>query len=132
MRAKIILRAALGLSATAALSALVSVLIPFGTDPLARLVAASLAAFAGFGAVIALVRANRGGGAGLSALAALVEAADNPRLVTDHLGTVIELNSQARDWIGQASPLDFLEAHVDRDTAGEALVRLRQIGRAHV
>src|SRR5437868_2893327 len=92
---------------------------------MAKLILGALASAAALGALIALMRARRGG-SGFTVLAALVDAADGPRLVTDQSGKVLELNAAARDWLGGASPLDFLETHADKDTAGEALVRLRQ------
>jgi two-component system cell cycle sensor histidine kinase/response regulator CckA len=125
LRAKKILGVAFWLSAAAAVFALAAVLTPAPSNPLLRTALAILAAASALAVALAILRA-RTRGPGLAALAVLVEAADGPRLVTDRAGKVIELNRPARDWLGHESPLAFLEAHIDSDTEGEALVRLRQ------
>jgi two-component system cell cycle sensor histidine kinase/response regulator CckA len=119
------LGAAFWLSTAAAVFALASVLLPAAPHPLVRHGLAILAAASALAVALAILRA-RTRGPGFAALAVLVEAGDGPRLVTDQAGKVIELNRAARDWLGNESPLAFLEAHIDSDTEGEALVRLRQ------
>jgi two-component system, cell cycle sensor histidine kinase and response regulator CckA len=63
----------------------------------------------------------------IAALGQLLESAEGARAVTDSEGKVIYVNSAGRDWLGNASPLDFLTDHVAVDLDDDdAVSRLRQ------
>ena len=63
----------------------------------------------------------------LTVLGRLLDSAEGAQAVTNSDGKVIYVNSSGKDWLGTASPLEFLTNNVDTDMDDDdAVVRLRQ------
>ncbi len=90
-------------------------------------VVAALAAATAAGCAWHALRAALWSGELLPVLGRLLDSAEGAQVVTDGTGKVVYSNNRGRDWLGTATPLEFLSAQTATDLdEDDAIGRLRQ------